>query len=204
MSYLTLHEAATYATRKKGFNVEPGALLRAGVLGEMLIWCAFPARSYYNASRETEIDMAADMLVIPPKHLLEIESEGVATIQAAFSATKEMIFPHLERKTEHLRVMSADLDQLLKRMESGGEIDSKKAIPLKLDELTKRHKRCWPTIRTDIKSASSNGLNVAKAGPRGWHEDIAVEWAKAKGRYKGEVAHNPDTAWISHIHRLEG
>lgn len=148
--------------------------------------------------------MAADMLVIPPKHLLELESEGTATIKAAFSATKEMIFPYLERKTEHLRVMSADLDQLLARMEGQGVIDSKTAIPLKLAELTRRHLSLWPTIQSDIKSASSNGLDFAKAGARGWNEDMAVAWAKAQGKYKDETKPHLETVWASRIHRLEG
>lgn len=44
------------------------------------------------------------------------------------------------------------------------------------------HEHHWPTIRDDLKNASSNGLEAAKAGLRGWYETRALEWARAKGK----------------------
>lgn len=44
------------------------------------------------------------------------------------------------------------------------------------------HAHEWPSIRADIKGAAANGLALAKAGVRGWYEDIAMDWARAKGK----------------------
>lgn len=48
--------------------------------------------------------------------------------------------------------------------------------------LIEAHEHEWPTIKGDIAGAATNGLKAAKAGSRGWYEDIAMEWARAKGR----------------------
>ncbi len=48
--------------------------------------------------------------------------------------------------------------------------------------LISSHEHEWRNIRVDIAGASNNELKAAKAGSRGWYEDIAMEWARAKGR----------------------
>ncbi len=45
-----------------------------------------------------------------------------------------------------------------------------------------QHKHEWPTIEQDIKDATRNGLNKAKAGQRDWKEAEAMEWARSKGK----------------------
>lgn len=50
--------------------------------------------------------------------------------------------------------------------------------------LTSKHRRDWVTIERDLKDAASNGLSVAKAGNRDWKEDVALDWARAKGKLK--------------------
>jgi hypothetical protein len=44
------------------------------------------------------------------------------------------------------------------------------------------HEHHWPTIRRDLQDASANGLKAAKAGAREWYEQVALEWARAKGK----------------------
>jgi hypothetical protein len=55
---------------------------------------------------------------------------------------------------------------------------------MRLDALIEAHIHEWPTIKTDIKAASDNGLSAAKAGARGWWEELTMEWARANGKLK--------------------
>lgn len=48
--------------------------------------------------------------------------------------------------------------------------------------LVDTHRAVWPTVEADLRDASKNGLAAAKAGARGWREDVALQWARAKGR----------------------
>ncbi|WP_382321350.1 hypothetical protein ACFJI0_17060 [Hydrogenophaga sp. UC242_53] len=48
--------------------------------------------------------------------------------------------------------------------------------------LIRAHEHHWPTIRGDLHDASKNGLAAAKAASRGWIEEEALKWAKAKGK----------------------
>jgi len=59
------------------------------------------------------------------------------------------------------------------------------AVPFRKSALISAHICEWPTIKRDIADAHRNGLAAAaKAGARGWLEDSALAWAKAKGRLK--------------------
>ena len=73
MSYLTLEEAAQYATKEKGFYVEPAALLRAGVHGTLLLCAPFdgPIRNLTKHANE----FYAGLLVISRLDLLRIETQ---------------------------------------------------------------------------------------------------------------------------------
>ena len=48
--------------------------------------------------------------------------------------------------------------------------------------MVSQHKHEWPTIESDMKDATRNGLATAKAGTRNWQEATAMEWARAKGK----------------------
>lgn len=65
--------------------------------------------------------------------------------------------------------------------------------------LIKAHKHEWSNIENDIVAAANNGLDAAK-GPkgRGWFEDIAMEWARAKGRLKSADKTPPVLAAAMH------
>ncbi len=114
MSYFTLTEAAQYATNKKRQKVEPAVLLRAGVLGVLPLCAPFGFGAIYNANLQKYEDFRANLLIIPRLHLLEIETEGSAKIQAAHSIDgKTLYFPMQVRTRDHLRVMLKDLDRFL-------------------------------------------------------------------------------------------
>ena len=114
MSYLTLIEAAQYATDKTGQTVEPAALLRAGVHGVLRLSAPFGFGAMYNATRGENEDFRAGLLTIPPAHLLEIETEGCAKIEAAQSLDGQTVyFPRKERTRDQLRAMVADLDDFI-------------------------------------------------------------------------------------------
>jgi hypothetical protein len=55
---------------------------------------------------------------------------------------------------------------------------------MKKAALVMAHKDEWPSIESDLAEASSNGLAAAKAGARDWHESLALDWARARGKLR--------------------
>ncbi len=114
MDYLTLDEAVIYATNKKGVDITSSELLRAGVYGDLLLTAPFGFGRMYNATESKEEDFKAQLLIIPPSHLMEIETEGSTRIMAAFSIDgKKLYFPHKEVTHCKIRVIRAELDRFL-------------------------------------------------------------------------------------------
>ncbi len=89
-------------------------------------------------------------------------------------------------------IVSADAKWMVTATESGGlnyekTVHAQNTSTVPRFSMTKRaligaHKHEWPTIERDLLDASVNGLGAAKAGPRGWWEAQAMEWARAKGK----------------------
>ena len=83
---------------------------------------------------------------------------------------------------------------------------------MKRSALIKEHKHEWPTIATDIAGAQRNGLAAAKAGTRGWHEAVAMEWARNNAKLESTAQPNGRLASTMHkmsdlpvrYHKLEG
>ena len=112
MSYLTLTEAAAYASRVKGFTVEPASLLRAGIHGHLLIVASFNGLMR-NLSGHTNDDYVG-LLVLAPSELLTIETEGQARITGAFGLDGKAAYsPQVIRTMAQLRVRVPDLDKFL-------------------------------------------------------------------------------------------
>lgn len=110
MSYLTLVEAAEYARHKKGVEIEEDAILRAGIHGAILITAPFSGFMQNLISHERE--EYAGLLVIPTKHLLEMETNGQTKITAAFGLDGKVAFsPHVVRTREQLRVLISELER---------------------------------------------------------------------------------------------
>lgn len=110
--YLTLSEAAEYVKNKSGHAVEPAALLRAGVHGVLLI--ASPFSSLMRNLTAHKNDDVLGLLVIPPRHLLEIETDGRARITGATSLDGLTAFsPQVDRTRDQLRVLVSELDRLM-------------------------------------------------------------------------------------------
>ena len=78
--------------------------------------------------------------------------------------------------------------------------------------MIEQYKHEWPTIKRDIADAGRNGLSAAKAGVRGWHEQDALEWARANNKLENTSKSsnsltqgvNTMTRLLGRIHRLEG
>lgn len=112
MSYLTLSEAATYASRVKGFAVEPATLLRAGIHGQLLIAATFNGLMR-NLTAHTN-DEYVGLLILAPSELMTIETEGQARITGAFGLDRKAAYsPQVIRTLAQLRVVMAHLDQFL-------------------------------------------------------------------------------------------
>ena len=69
---------------------------------------------------------------------------------------------------------------------------------MRLDALIEAHRHEWPSIKTDIKAASDNGLSAAKAGARGWWEELTMEWARANGKLKSAAKPGDSLAQAMH------
>lgn len=74
--------------------------------------------------------------------------------------------------------------------------------------LIAQHKDEWPTIESDIKNASENGLSkAAKAGVRDWNEEAAMQWARSKNKLikptdAAELS-SVMSGFVSRKHRIE-
>lgn len=71
---------------------------------------------------------------------------------------------------------------------------------MKRSALIKEHQHEWPTIATNIAGANRNGLAAAKAGARGWLEDVAMEWARNNGKLKSKA--QPSDTLTSAMHKM--
>ena len=63
-------------------------------------------------------------------------------------------------------------------------VHGQKIFPFSKSALVSQYRKFWPTIEADIRGASKNGLDVAKAGKRKWHSQIAFSWAQANNKIK--------------------
>lgn len=112
--YLTLQEAAEYVSIGTGRLITPEALLRLGVNGRLLICAAFASCTMYNSLKGESEAIGPSLLVLPPRHLMEIETEGSARIQLAFGLDKTPYHPHKTRAREQLRVSLRHLDDFIR------------------------------------------------------------------------------------------
>lgn len=112
MSYLALGEAAAYVKNRSGHEIEPTALLRAGVHGALLVAAAFSGLMR-NTSKHQNEDVVG-LLLIPPRHLLEIEIEGQAKILGAMSLDgANMYSPQVIRSFSQLVVFVSELERVM-------------------------------------------------------------------------------------------
>ncbi len=74
------------------------------------------------------------------------------------------------------------------------------AFPMKRLALIAQHGSKWPTIKGDLDGAHRNGLSAAKAGTREWHEAVALEWARSKGKLIGQE--KPTDSMDKAMHRM--
>lgn len=147
MSYLTLPEAAQYVTQQTGLQIEPAALLRVGVLNEILIVAPFSSLMRNLTAHKN--DGVLGLLVIPPSHLLEIESEGQAKITGAFSLDGTIAYsPQVLRAHDQLRVLVSELDRFMPRW-----------VTDKVNQTATHHDTATPA------PVEAVGALVAKSGP---------------------------------------
>lgn len=66
--------------------------------------------------------------------------------------------------------------------------------------LIEQHEHEWPTIAGDIAGANRNGLSAAKAGPRGWREADAMEWARNNAKLQS--TEKPGDLLASAMHKM--
>lgn len=212
MSYLTLSEAADYASRAKGFTVEPATLLRAGIHGGLRIAAPFDSLMRNLTTHANEPYVGLLFLNPDDGDLFRIESFGQATIKKAYGLDGVSIYaPFVVQTLAQLRVMVSDLDKFLPLLES---LDTPQTAPaqtadtvaaplveapapmptikkegyvLKKAAAIAKYSATWTTIQADFNHASENGLSeAAKATNHGdWYEKALLTWADQRGK-RGE------------------
>lgn len=116
MPYAALQEAAAEIHRRTGVDVTAAQLLRAGIAGEMPIVALFSGLMR-NLTAHSNEDVLG-LLVIPQRHLVEIDTEGEALILGAFSLDGKTAYsPQSKRTREHLQVIRRDLEAFIARIE---------------------------------------------------------------------------------------
>ncbi|MBB3118362.1 hypothetical protein [Pseudoduganella violacea] len=112
MSYLTLPEAAAYINRRSSHKIEPAALLRAGVHGALLI--SAPFSGFMRNMTYSRNEDVLGLLIIPPRHLLEIELEGETRILGALSLDGGAMYsPQVKRTSQQLVILVSELDRFI-------------------------------------------------------------------------------------------
>lgn len=112
MSYLTLPEAVAYINHRSAHEIEAAALLRAGIHGALLIAAPFSGLMR-NTSHSRNEDVLG-LLIIPPRHLLEIELEGETRILGAVSLDGSTMYsPQVKRTLQQLVILVSELDRFM-------------------------------------------------------------------------------------------
>lgn len=71
---------------------------------------------------------------------------------------------------------------------------------LKRAVLILENRRRWPTIERDLKDAATNGLSTAArdtAAVGWWWDELAIDWARARGKWSEPASHNLDPNIVS-------
>jgi hypothetical protein len=93
-----------------------------------------------------------------------------------------------------------------------GELDKPQETPVakgakvKKAALVKRYERQWPTVQTDIDNKSRNGLDIASAGFGFLYEEVALHWARERGRISEADATPANSIWnapFSKVHKCK-
>jgi len=115
--YLTLDEAADYATERRRGKVSAAVLLRAGVIGELLVCASFGPGMAYNAITQTQEEIGVGFLVVPPGHLLEIETSQICQVKVVYTLDGEQVyFLDEARSIDQLRVFVEHLDRTIPKL----------------------------------------------------------------------------------------
>lgn len=108
-----------------------------------------------------------------PLSELRFKRADVEEVEAVFAQRKK---PQPARAAPVAESAASEPVEQRVSQKAGAQFSMPKAV------MISAHEHEWPTIRADMNSAAENGLHVAKAGARGWIEQTAMDWAKAKGR----------------------
>lgn len=202
MSYLTLSEAAEYTSHKTGLEIEPAAMLRAGVYGALLITAPFS--SLMRNLTDGRNDEVLGLLVIPQQHLLEIETDGQAKIIDAASLNGGTKYsPQVTRTRDQLRVLVSELDRLMPywvtTQQTAPANDT--ATPALAEPVEERRARylAWHTeeYRINPRGALQRVYErEAKQNPRADRANIGKDIKKAQGTAKTQKL---ATAWTSQL-----
>jgi len=121
MAYLSLSKAAKYINdRIDGAAIDAEDLLRYGSQGHIVITASFSGEMYNPMTQANEDYFG--LLVIPPRHLLEMDIEERTRIQVAHSLDgRVMYFPQAERTRDQLSITISALDELIRRITNAKE-----------------------------------------------------------------------------------
>ncbi|BDT68533.1 hypothetical protein os1_27160 [Comamonadaceae bacterium OS-1] len=111
--------------------------------------------------------------------IAEIAQRNPRAAELARAVVYREMPPELEAETTFFASVSHGLEPAA--VSNAQAIDAPK-FSMNRAALIAAHEHEWPTIGRDIADASTNGLDAAKAGARGWWEAQAMEWARAKGK----------------------
>ena len=195
MTYLTIQEAANYASRVKGFTVEPATLLRAAIHGVLPITATFNGLMR-NLTAHTNDDYAG-LLILAPRDLMTIETEGQATIEGAFSLDGETAYsPQVQRTLDQLRVMVPHLDKFLPLLESRDTQTTSAATPA-AKTVTKKALPWWQQDYDILLQAQNAGDSLRrqnkKTSNRAIGDKIALHITQEELRDKKRKAPSGET-----------
>lgn len=142
-----------------------------------------PMRKWFHAQAKREqklLDEIAEVKATPVTNLSE-------------RVLQKQLLSDLDAQLERLRAerwsatppppAASASPEPLPPAESPAPVPPAGKVPMTRAALVAAHGSAWPSIEADLTDASKNGLSdAAKVGKRGWDEDRALEWARAKNK----------------------
>ena len=190
----TLAEAAAWLERRSGSTWTLARTLEQGLRASVWIdYSADPAQAVLFEGR-TEGILAELVFQGDVTRLAAGAEDGLLTMTRRPSGDPVRLIPGFLFPLANLRFKRDELLRLAER--NGWKAEKKRGGEVKKGALIAKYKARWPTIETDIKRGSENGLSAAAKSTRSgwWHDEAAADWAQVNGHIEeGAITAQP---WV--------
>jgi hypothetical protein len=166
VSYVSLAEAAQAIERRTGVDASVEQLLRAGIAGRLPIVALFSGEMR-NLTTHADEDYLG-LLVIPPRHLIEISTDGRAVIKGAFSLDGATAYsPQQVRELQQMMTLNSNLEDFIRAIEisSSADVSFQRSPTTSSTKPVQRSAAQERAILNAIREAGFEPLGLPKMSP---------------------------------------